>query len=168
MNFREDGEGGNPNLVKLKDKESIYGVLRGDVFEFRQHWPKGQARPSICPGEGCPLCAQGSKASFRFRANILTLENKAWAAKILEMGWKVYSQLREINRDNPLEGSLLKISRVGTGQNDTNYFVNFVKPVPASEAKALDAIQLLGLEESAAPTGVGDQSAPAPTDDIPF
>lgn len=166
MNFREDGEGGSPNLVKLKDKDSIYGVLRGEIFEFRQHWV-GQ-RSSVCPGEGCPLCAQQAKASFRFRANILVQENKAWVAKILEMGWKVYGQLREINRDNALENSLLKISRVGSGQNDTNYFVNFVKPVPAGEAKILDAIPLLDLQATSAPANGQEKGGPDANEDIPF
>lgn len=166
MKFQEEGEGGNPNLVKLKDKGAIYGVMRGELFEFRQHWPTGQTRPSMCTGEGCPLCAQQSKASFRFRANILVQENKVWVAKMLEMGWKVYSQLREINKDNALENSLLKITRVGSSQNDTNYFVNFVKAVPPSEIKILDSIPLLDLQSTSAPAGSG--AATDANEDLPF
>jgi hypothetical protein len=66
MKFQDETEGGNPNLVKLKDGGQVYGVLRGDLYEFRQHWV-GRSAALSARARDVPYCAKQMKSSFRFR-----------------------------------------------------------------------------------------------------
>jgi hypothetical protein len=165
MQFREDSEGSSKNLIKLKDKESITGVFRGEVVEFRQHWENKQS--SLCTGDGCQKCADGKKPSFRFRLNFIVKEGDALVAKIFEQGWTVYGQLREINKDYPLNQNFVKISRSGSGQNDTSYTILPVKNsllTKEQEAQA-SAVPLLDLD----PAGKSSPSGESQSDeDVPF
>jgi hypothetical protein len=88
----------------------------------------------------------------------------------LEQGWKVYEQLRNINKETPLEHTLIKISRTGAGQNDTNYFAMPVKPVTPDIAKQIESLALIDLrvtpqDESDSP---GSKTSVAPSTDVPF
>jgi hypothetical protein len=170
MKFQEERDGDGKPRVKLKDKESIYGVLRGDPYEFRQHWVGN--RSQICPGEGCEQCAAGVKASFRFRLNLVSKEGDKWTAKVLEQGWKVYEQLRSLNSECTLDETLIKITRSGSGQNDTTYTVIAIpKPVPANELNQIKGIELVDLVSEDGPAGGDTASGAGPAfteDDIPF
>lgn len=170
MKFQEEGEGGGKDLIKLKDKEHVYGVLRGEMYEFRQHWPEPK-KSVVCSGEGCPLCARQMKASFRFRVNMIVSEGGGWTPKILEQGWKVYEQLRNINKENPIENVLLKLSRTGSGQNDTQYFAMPVKPLTPDVATSIEAITLHDVRAFGQDQGENQPRSIQPTmneSDIPF
>lgn len=121
MQFKED-EGGisSKHFLKLKDKESITGVFRGDPYDFRQHWVNKKSQ--VCVGDGCPLCVD-NKSSFRFRINFITKENEEYVAKVLEQGWTVYEQLREMHRsDYNLEKTIVRITRNGV-EKQTTYLI---------------------------------------------
>lgn len=106
------------DFVRLKDKESVQGVFRGNPFDFRQHWIGAKSSP--CQGGDCKYCKEGNKPSFRFRMNFLVNENNNWVAKIFEQGFTVYQTLSALNRDDyDLEKYVVKITRNGTGQNTT-------------------------------------------------
>lgn len=111
MKFKERPKGPN-NFLKIKAGESIKGILRGEIFDYSQHWHLNKGEQ--CAGEGCVLCAEGAKKSFRFRANIL-IKNEAgnYECKIFEQGGVTYDFLKSLSEDFDLEKTVLKISRVG-------------------------------------------------------
>lgn len=172
MQFREEGGGNSENLIRLKDKETITGVFRGDLVEFQQHWEN--KTPSPCSGDGCPKCAAGKKPSFRFRLNFIMkgADGKLFS-KIFEQGWTVYGQLRELNKEYPLNAHFVKISRSGSGQNDTTYTILPTKnsQLTPDQERAAAAVPLIPLDPSAQGSSA-DQTNSAnfggSTDDIPF
>ncbi len=122
MKFRPKKTEDTRNFLKLKDGESLTGVFRGDLFEYRLHWADNHG--SVCPGKDtCTLCATGNKAKFRFRVNFLVKEGSSYVAKIMEQGWTVYELLREMNEtDYDLEKYVMKITRRGE-KLDTTYSI---------------------------------------------
>lgn len=124
MQFRNKSEG-SKNFLKLENGDSIRGVFRGDIYEFRQHWENGKS--VFCLGDTCPICEQGKKPNFRFRLNLVVKENEAYVVKVYESGWTMYEALKALHEgDYNLENHLMKITRHGTGL-DTTYSV---VPVP--------------------------------------
>lgn len=141
MKFSDDPQTNNSGgkFVKLKDGESILGVLRGNPKVFYVQWEGGKSTE----------CSKGAKdAKFRFRLNIIVNEDKQWVAKILEQGATMYSDLKALNEDYPLEETLVKITRFGQG-TDTKYTVLPVPPKQQpneSELKMISNIELNSLE----------------------
>lgn len=166
MKFRDKTEGarGGNDFVKLADGESIIGVFRGDVYDFKQHWDNGAKRGVLCTGrEGCALCLKGEKPSFRFRLNLLLKEADAYVPKIFEQGWTVYENLRALHSDYDLEKTIIKITRSGTEKN-TSYTILPVKNGGLTEKQDVDLskVQLLKLEH-------GEGATESETsEDIPF
>ena len=130
--------GGSADFLKLKDKESVTGVFRGDVYEFCGSWKDAK----FVLGEG---------KSFRFRINFLTKDNDVLVAKIWEQGVTVYNQLKDLHAEYGLPETIVKITRTGTGASDTSYSILPIKKSEVSEAmeKQLAAVVLkeLGHEE---------------------
>lgn len=144
MKFNKATENKSNLFVTIKPNESVVGVLAGDPYEYSQHWGKP---PIICPESDCKQCSDGLKPQFRFRLNFIINENGAYTPKILEMGWTVYKQLKDLNDDYDLTKHLIKIRRDGTGK-DTKY--NVIVP-PKSELsedqlKNIAALELVNLK----------------------
>jgi len=154
LKFREASEVSAKNFVKLKDGESIQGVFRGSVYEFRQHWKDN--RGTLCTGSGCALCVE-KKPGFRFRLNFITPEGGQQVAKIFEQGWTVYEAMRALHTEYDLETTIVKITRYGTG-TDTSYSILPVKNGTLSEEQQakLAEIPLLKLEHTATEDDVRD------------
>lgn len=165
MDLGSSGSEDSKSFVKLKDKESVRGVFRGDVHKFRQHWVG--MKSEVCTGTAdCPGCkAQpNKKPAFRFRLNMVVKEGEGYVAKIFEGGWTTFEQLIEINKEIPLENHLVKISRSGTGM-DTTYTVIALPNgtvTPEQEAK-LKQVTLLDLRP-----GVENKPEAASPDQAPF
>lgn len=158
MKFRDlPDSGGSKNFVKLKDKESISGIFMGDVHEFFTVWENGKTKhvPEDTPG-----------ASLRFRVNFVVKEGAVYVPKIFEQSKTVYRQLSELHEEYDLESIVVKITRNGSGKNDTTYsFLPILKqPLSAQAVEHLKTIQLLPLvdhEHSQAPVN-------SDGDEIPF
>lgn len=176
MKFPERQENQNAKaLLKLKAGESVVGVFRGEPRIFRQHWEivGGQKRPIECGGvRGCERCKVDPKTVHRFQLNFVTKENAVYVAKIFEGSYSSQKDLEELNKDYPLETTVLKITRTGSG-TDTRY--SFVpKPnstlSPAQEAE-LSKVHLNVLDPASA---AGQQQAqhaadgPEQEEDVPF
>jgi hypothetical protein len=163
------------NYVRLKAGDTVKGVFRGDLFEFKKHWVGNHTE--FCAGDAasCPLCLAdpSKKAQFRFRVNLVINEGGALIPKIFEQGWLVYCQLRDIHTDFNLEKTVVKITRTGSGLQDTTYSV---LPVPGGDVKPdfekrLSEVKLLDLMPSEALAAKPhDEHANEGmfTDDIPF
>lgn len=154
MKFKQRVESAqkSEDFVRIKDKESIIGVLRGEPIDFYSHWNDKFSEP--CPGRAtCELCKAGSKGKFQFRLNIVIEENGVCVAKILELGRSVYDMLSALSADYDLERTKIKISRKGSTRDDTEYAVI---PVPRGEVDdilnaKLEAVQLHDLSVESAP-----------------
>lgn len=169
MKFRTGSKGseGAKHFIRLKDGDSVTGVLRGDLHEFYTHWV-GQGTV-LCPRKSrvdtsCKLCNEGQKPAFRFRVNMITKENDQLVAKIFESGWTVYEALGMMNAEYPMEKTTIKISRKGSGKNDTVYSVLPLRGGEISETadKQLDAIKLHDL------SGKEEQPREPGEDDLPY
>jgi hypothetical protein len=164
MRFRDDiGTGGNSDLyLKIKDKEKVKVIFRGDPFEYDIHW--FAKKSSLCEGVGCRYCAENNKAKFRFKINaVVRGEDGKFVAKIFEQGPLFYADLREIGKAGyEIEKTVLIISRDGTGL-DTTYSV-----LPAKDAltplleNELEKVQLHNLADP------GTGTTNSTDDDVPF
>jgi hypothetical protein len=160
MKFKTDNElpegGGSKNFLKLKDKESVQGIFRGDLHELFIFWENGKSR-EVEPG------FQGAK--FRFRVNFVMKEGAVYVPKIFEQGLTVYNQLRELNEEYGLEEIVVKITRNGTGTDTTYSVLPLLKQTLSKEVmKYLETMELLPLDKQA--NGASEKQADP--DGIPF
>src|ERR1700676_1785789 len=121
MHFKDESQipqGGSENFIKLKDKESITGVFVGEPYDFSVLW--GNKKSEVVP-EGTP------NAKFRFRINFVVKANTGYVAKIFEQGPGIYKRLIKLNSEfQGLDTVVVKISRLGSTMNDTEYFIDAV------------------------------------------
>lgn len=153
-------------FVSLKDGQSVVGIFAGDPIFFRQVWKQGEEKRIL------PMTA--SEGARRFRMNFLVKKNGEWSPMILENGPMLYSQIEEENSMRPLEHSVVKLSRKGSGL-DTRWDLRFVQEVPEDARGDLAKIKLLDLDPHAGrkeenPPAHGDNDAQSvmTEDDIPF
>ncbi len=164
---------GAENYLKFKDGESKTGLLRGEIYEFCQVWPKGGQKQLVVPGT--------PGAQTRFRVNFVTAEDGKLTAKIFEFGTRLYNQLAEIAEEYDITKTKLKITRRGADKETVWMILPLLKePIGAGQMLAIEAVPLQTLEtkeESSKENGAfpdfpaqtfGDDS-PMPTlDDLPF
>jgi hypothetical protein len=156
MIFKARSKGGGKNFLRLKDGEHVVGVFRGSPHTFYQHWE--QNRGVLCTRNqgGCDLCKEDKKASFRFRVNLVMMEEGKFVAKIFEGGAKVYDALTGLNSECDLATHKVKISRAGTGPQDTVYTILPIMKdgvVTKEVLKQIEAVQLNALESESAEEG---------------
>lgn len=139
MDFpREQESKSGGRFLDIKDQDTVRGVFRGKPYEFFGKFEGGR---TVQCNEDDPA------AKWKFRINFIINENGAYVAKIWEKGWKVYKQLKALNKEYPLESTFVSISRSGSEINDTVYTI-----LPARESKVehdvekqLAAVKLLEL-----------------------
>lgn len=119
MRFKDEKElpkSGGQSFLRLKDGEVATGVFIGEPYEFSVVWEN--KKPNIVP-DGTP------NSKFRFRINFVTKDESGYVAKIFEQGTDIYRRLISLNQDfQGVENVVVKISRVGSGMNDTEYRVD--------------------------------------------
>lgn len=154
LKFDKDPKTDGGKFIKLKDGETVMGILRGTVDDFYVLW---ENKVSTRVPEGTP------KAKFRFRVNLVTMDAEGnLEAKILEQGPTLYKTLKELSQDYELDRTVIKIKRSGSGMNDTEYsVVPLPKPPSEKTMKALETLPLLSLEDEA-------HAAPVSEDTVPF
>lgn len=144
MKFRKDiqSSGGSKNFIKLKDKESIVGIFRGEPKEMFVVWD-GNKSKEVSEGT--------AGAKFRFRINFVVKEGPTYVAKVFEGGSKVYEQLAQLNEEYELDKTFVKISRSGSTMNDTSYAIlPVIKQAFTKETEAvLKTLTLNALESKA-------------------
>lgn len=162
MNFRKDlpENSGSKNFLKLKDKESIEGIFRGELFEFFVQWKENKTK----------VVDEGAQdAKFRFRVNFVTKENGVYISKIFEQGVIVYRQLAELHAEYELPATVCKITRNGTG-TDTTYSILplLKKPITKEIMAHLETLELQDLGHGNAQNQTGAKSNAFNDDEIPF
>lgn len=141
MKFEEPKQEAASNVfIKLKDGDAVKGIVTGDECIYYKKWVDGKTVDCSPEDEG---------SSFRFMVNMLVNEEGTYKAKILDQGRKVYEALRDLSTDGyELDRTVIKISRAGSGLNDTRYTI---LPVPNgvlndTQLEELSSIELHKLE----------------------
>ena len=141
MKFKSDlpetGSGSN-NFLKLKDKESVVGIFRGEPRDFFAMW---DGKKYVEVAEDDP------NGFFRFKINFVVKEGSNYVAKIFENGSQVYKQLAELHTEYDLQETTVKITRNGTGTDTSYSILPLLKTPPSKETLAfLKKLELLPLE----------------------
>lgn len=136
MNFTEEPQvGSGSTFIKLKDKESVMGIFKGDIHVFYVKWENGRSKECDKDDEG---------AKFRFRVNFVVKDGDGYTAKIMEQGAMVYNDLKSLHDEYDLEETVVKMTRNGSG-TDTKYNILPVKKQP--DAKTFKIINSIALNE---------------------
>lgn len=170
---RENDSSNSQNFLRLKDKESVKGVFRGEPKTFYTHW---NGKHSIeCVGKDkCENCKRGEKARFRFRVNFITKEGNdkdgyQYVSKIFEQGPRAYDDIVALIKEGfDLNKQIISISRSGTSLQDTKY-----KVMPSAngviDEKMENLIKEVPLQSLAFEKPKQEESAPDYViEDIPF
>ena len=171
FSFKTDVSSGGNSFIKLKDGESVTGVLAGEKKEY--HYLGGYGKPM----EEVPPGTYGAR--FKFKMNFIVVENGKLVPKILDAGKQIYNALKELAGNGgpesyDLSRYRIKISRSGSGQFDTEYTV---MPLPNgaltdAQMKQIQAVELLPLESKKDNTGFKDTGMTVDkkftSDDIPW
>lgn len=145
--------GGSQNHLKIADKQSVIGVFRGEPLEFSSKWVGNK---SVACDENDP------DARDRFKINFVTkTPDGQYQPLVWEQGPVVYNTLKDLNVDYPLEQTIVKITRRGTGK-DTEYSI---LPIPNNKVtpqleQLLAAVKLNELTVAAATVESEDSFAP--------
>lgn len=137
---QESSGGGSDKFLKFKDGETQNVIFKGEIYEFHMKWINGKS---------VLIEATDPEAKVRFKLNAIVSENGAYKAKIWEFPLTIYNKLCDINSEYPLENTVIKITRQGTG-TDTEYHLLPLLKVPVP--KALDRIDLNILDAGAKKT----------------
>lgn len=143
-----NGDGGGNIFLKLKDGESVNGVLRGEIYEFYAKWVQG--RGYVLVDESDP------EGKSRYRINIIVREENRFVAKIWEFGITVNNQVADIQADleaakEKLDETKLKITRHGGGTStEYNVLASREKMTPKM-LKEIAAVPLNILEHKNKP-----------------
>lgn len=162
----EAPKSGGDKYIKLKSGESIYGVFRGEIFEFYQKWENGK---SLTVEKSSP------GAKVRFEANFITMVDGKFVAKIFGFPLSVYSQLEEINREyGDVTKIKVKVTRHGEKLETEWNVLPIMSDREKLNAQSLDAVESVPLNilnnrvqvSSSAP--YYDAPMPDEEDSIPF
>lgn len=117
MNFEETPEVTKSSIfLKLKDKETIKGVFRGEPFGYFYNYETKETANEQRPG-----------FTKKYRVNFIIKENGAYVAKIWEFGTKINRQLFIMNKNYnyKLEQVMVSITRHGAPKDPkTEYFIS--------------------------------------------
>lgn len=160
---RETISGDGPKLfIRLKDGESIVGIPRGEVYEFKQKWVGNRSQVTT---EDDP------DGKSKFRINFVVQEDGNFVVKILEFGLMLYQQLADIADDYPITETKVKITRRGQGTDTVYNAIPIVKePLPAKILKQIQSMDLNILEHKDKPVSNGHspETIDDESDAIPF
>lgn len=150
------GHDGPSNYLKVRDGESVTGILSGKIHIYYQNG-FGPTAQIVGPGEG----------KQRFRHNFVVKDGDQYVVKVWEFGPKIYDQLAALDENGwELEKTLLTISRTGSTKENTKYTVtpNKKEPTPAA-LKEIAKLNLNHLEPKGFPSELA--KAPADVPDVP-
>jgi len=154
----EGGEGGG-GYLRLKDGESVTGILRGDIHVF---YAIGFGADTRVVGPG-----QGGKRKYRHA--FVVKEGQGYAAKIWEFGPKIYDSLSALEAGGwDLQKTLLTINRTGSTKENTKYTVTPNRQEPSEAAlNAITALELPTLAHGERAAAAGASSA-QDSEGLPF
>lgn len=154
---QSNGYDGPSNYLKIKDGESVTGILAGHVCSYFQ---TGFGPTAIIVGPG-------SGGKERFRTNFVVKEGDKYVAKVWEFGPKIYDTLSALSENGwDLSNTILTVARTGSTKENTKYTVT---PSPKSPtAAALKEIAAMELNQLEPKPFQNEIKPPADDSGIPF
>lgn len=138
MKFRDDIESSGPsNYIKLKDKETVAGVPRGEPYECYVLW-ENKVKTEV------PAGTPGAK--FNFKINFVVKDGASYIPKVLEGGAQIYKQLSALSKEWDLEETVVIIGRDGTGL-ETEYTVMPAPPKQQPSKESMEFIKTIELND---------------------
>ena len=139
MGWDKVKESASGDFTKIEAGKTVRVHLLGSEPDVKfQHWDQNK-KCHPCTAPDCQFCVESVKRSARFSIKVFNLDNKR--VESLESGVAVFGQINAIREalEGTLSGVDLKISRTGSGPNDTKYMVvnvpTMFKPEMAEKSK---------------------------------
>ena len=123
MGWDKVKESASGDFTKLEAGKTVRLHLLGAEPDVKfQHWDANK-KCHPCTAPDCQFCVESVKRSARFSIKVFNMDSKR--VEVLESGIAVFGQINAIREalDGTLSGVDLKISRTGSGANDTKYMV---------------------------------------------
>ena len=144
MRFDKDPkEGSNFDLLKVEPGGSVTGIFRGEPVAFFSRWINNKSYP-------CGEFDDGAK--FRFKVNFITKVDDVYKALVWEQGTRSYNMLKDLNEDYPLETTIVKLKREGSGKNTSYSILPIPKGYEVSEDLEVKLSKVL-LNDLSVPSG---------------
>ena len=123
-----DIQTGNDKFITLKAGESVQiNIISEEPMKSINHWVN--KKKLVCTGKACEICKSGDSPRQGWKVNVI--DRKDGKTKEYEFGTQVAIHIKEIasilrESEQTVHDIDLRIKRVGSGQFDTEYFVNQV------------------------------------------
>lgn len=129
---------GTENFLRLKDRQEVKGIFRGQPLIIYQKWPKGGRKETFLTPE------PGTKP--RYLMNVVIHDGQKFVSKVFEMAGATYEILFKIAEHIPLEKTKIVIARIGS-DTATKYSLIALAHEPLSPAQLaeIDSVQLQPL-----------------------
>lgn len=151
------------NYLKIKPGESVRGVFIGEIHTFYIKWTNGKSHLSV-PND--------PEARVRFKCNFaLPDEAGNLTVKVWEFSFPVFSVIKQINEEYPLEQTKVKITRIGQGTETTHQILPLVGQkdvLTPQQLKALSTLSLHELDKSKPKVSLGSEPPFDDSEEIPF
>lgn len=128
-------------FIKLaNDGDKVVGAFVGNPYGQEVHWNGKKYVP--CTENGCSLCKEGKKASFRAALNFYVPGEKG--LKVIQGGNLWFQDLLKVREKYGLENWLFEIERHGeAGSNKTTYTI-----LPEEKLSAAQHEEIAGLKQN--------------------
>lgn len=141
-------------FVKLKDKDTVEGVFRGDPHCYYASF--GDPKEYTDWAEG---------RSFKFRVPFLVKDDEGtWTAKIFSGGKKTSKALMDAIEEYGID-CVFKIKRSGSGKDDTHYSILFREKLPKKEIEKVNHVPLPALLRGTGRGLAQGEEPPPPTEE---
>lgn len=136
-------------FLKIDDNSSVNGIVRGEVLEFYQDWPKG--------GEKLAFDKPTPGAKPRFKVNFIVFEEGRFIAKIWDYPPTVSNMLADAAEAYDLSKTKIKISKHKRGEQVSYTILPLAgekDKLTPKQLKDIEAVELNVLsikEQSSAP-----------------
>lgn len=129
-------EKGDGKFLTIEAGQSVqFHILSPEPIKTLNHWTKNKKKIE-CVGKGCEICTNGDKPKKGWKIKVF--DRGTSTVKEYEFGPQVAMQIKNIaeilaEEQKTVDDVDFRIKREGSGQFDTEYFVNQVpskEPVP--------------------------------------
>lgn len=126
---------GTENFLRLKDRQEVKAVFRGDVLVIYQRWPKGGRKEVFTTPE------PGAKP--RYLINAVVHDGTKFVAKVFEMNPPTYEMFFKIAEHIPVDKTKILVARIGSDTNTKYSLIALAhEPLSAQHLAEIEAVKL--------------------------
>ena len=127
IEYENSNSYGKGAFLSLKPAESAVGVFVGEPLMYQNHYKLGRCSED----RDCKHCIAGSKPSFRFEANFITIENGMWVCKVFASGVNAYNSICVLGEDYDLGTYKFRLTRMNDDKKPWA-----ITPIPRGDLSA--------------------------------